>query len=691
MRLPKLVSQLFHRRSKSDTVLTVTHAKPHVALLPTSTSWPYQNDEETSTNPPSLSGILASISTEPVPLSTTLPLPALPLPPVPSTEVSIIGSGWSIPWLMQTSSLNGERPSNHPHTSESQSEACASEVEALETALQMERSLHDDTITENKQLTRRITDLQADIQKLRGELLNSLKKSAGNSEPLPNNDLLKTLKGENARLRKFVSLMVSASAHKSILEVALKRTLDGEDPEMAVVHALREDTGTIGGILRTLLEPMLGPRSPQDYLAQVQCTLGARRESRNWRKKASFWKNNARQEGKHLDTVTPSVSALSDIVDELPPDRQTILDKNMEKLRKGTLSLLVEKQPATVSIPPSESDKTSPPSRLSIISVPTPLPPLVESIEEAVPPVFEPTQEVLTVSDVILNEPISSESAATLRSRRSSRLEPLASVAFCETNHIKRRESFNSRRNSLASSRGLMSSGSLSSQGSGGSKRSARRKVKILAVSVSEQSTSKASSTTSRKGVSTKQPDSEGNRSDSFSPGSSPQVLSQTSIGSDTISSKRLSSLSSTTSPPETPTKFSPEISTLTKNVLSASFTTLRTKTHGSPNPKKSPSRLPILKIPRPSIRRLSISSISKPVLVDTTNAAAIPSTGVNVSKRKIQSPPISNVGKKAVMERNATRGGKGKLVLRPKPKKGVMELGIKESRIGKFGTITAR
>lgn len=729
MRLPKLVSQLFHRRSKSDTALTVVHAKsPHIALLSTSTSWPYLNERLITSEPPSLSGILASISTEPVALDTTLPLPSIALPSVPSAEISIIGSGWSVPWLTRSSSLGAGCSTGDCQTGLDPAETLSPEIAALESALQMERNLHDETITENKQLASHITELQADILKLRGELFNALKKSA-DTPSLPNNDILKTLKGENTRLRMFVSLMVSASAHKSILEIAFKRTLDGEDPEEAVIHALREDTGNIGSILRTLLEPMTGPKSPQDYLAQVDCTLKARRETRDWRKKARFWKNSARQGGRHLNTVTPSVSALSDVVEQLPSHRQEAVDKILGKLRKGTLSLVAEKHstvgptfPRHSLVPPTLEENTShvrssrPTS--GVVSIPTPLSPLAESTGEfeIVPQVIEPSAEV---ADSSYKECVSglsqSGSDCSLRSHRGSlrhsfsNLAPLASVTFRENYSIKSKRSFNSRRNSTASVRGLTPSGSTSSQDSEASRRSARRKVKILAISISDESLED----TQRCDVSQMNDSSlcpaafEENKDDCTTSGSSSRVTSQASsvVPVSLFSPKRQSSSSSSisTSPPETPIKafvspritLSPPMGTPTKSLRSPSAMSLTPKAYYSPSPKKSPSKLPVLRmtsIPRPSLRRLSLSSISKPVLRDTTNAGAVPSNGGSMPKRKIQSPPVPSAGKKAVLERNvaSARAGKGKLALSPKSKKSV-EVGAKESRIGKYGAIAAR
>ncbi|KAI0689537.1 hypothetical protein BC835DRAFT_1252796, partial [Cytidiella melzeri] len=106
-----------------------------------------------------------------------------------------------------------------------------------------------------------------------------------------------------------------------ILVSVFQGVLSGESPLDALIDAVQlalaqpPEPRSSGNPWRTLLEPVVGPRSPQDYIAQVNCTLRARRESRDWRKKAKFWKVLARESGTHRGTVTPSASKLSDMGD----------------------------------------------------------------------------------------------------------------------------------------------------------------------------------------------------------------------------------------------------------------------------------------------------------------------------------------------------------------------------------------
>ncbi|KAI0717664.1 hypothetical protein C8T65DRAFT_532055, partial [Cerioporus squamosus] len=116
--------------------------------------------------------------------------------------------------------------------------------------------------------------------------------------------------------------MVSAGAHKPVLEAVYQQVTEGEDPEAALVDAIKSATAQRDSVWCRLLEPVVGVRTQDEYLAQLRCTLDARRHTVDWRKRAKFWKGAAKEEGRHVDTVTPSVSALSDLAVILPQDRQ---------------------------------------------------------------------------------------------------------------------------------------------------------------------------------------------------------------------------------------------------------------------------------------------------------------------------------------------------------------------------------
>ncbi|OCH87170.1 hypothetical protein OBBRIDRAFT_694930, partial [Obba rivulosa] len=125
--------------------------------------------------------------------------------------------------------------------------------------------------------------------------------------------------------------MISVGAHKPVLDQAYRDLVSGKEPEAALVSAIKEAIAQPGpdNVWRELLEPVVGQRSPEDYLAQVRCTLSARRETREWRKRAKFWKGTATEGGTRGGTITPSPSDISSIMEEFLPERQKPVDELM--------------------------------------------------------------------------------------------------------------------------------------------------------------------------------------------------------------------------------------------------------------------------------------------------------------------------------------------------------------------------
>ncbi|EIW53674.1 uncharacterized protein TRAVEDRAFT_134012, partial [Trametes versicolor FP-101664 SS1] len=125
--------------------------------------------------------------------------------------------------------------------------------------------------------------------------------------------------------------MLAAGEPKPVVQSAYGQVLEGVDPETALVAAIKEAVAQPGNVWRQLLEPVTGVRTQDDYLAQVRCTLSARAQTQDWRKRAKFWKQTAKEDERHGDTVTPSISAISAVVDALPQERQ---EKVLEMLGK---------------------------------------------------------------------------------------------------------------------------------------------------------------------------------------------------------------------------------------------------------------------------------------------------------------------------------------------------------------------
>ncbi|KAH9831765.1 uncharacterized protein C8Q71DRAFT_682900, partial [Rhodofomes roseus] len=120
--------------------------------------------------------------------------------------------------------------------------------------------------------------------------------------------------------------LISAGAHKPVLSRAYNEVSVGVDPEEALVIAIREALDAPDSPWTALLEPIIGPRTPEEYRAQVRATLDARKDAKNWRKRAKWWKSQAKEAGLKA-AITPSPSNISSIVEDLPEERQRALDE----------------------------------------------------------------------------------------------------------------------------------------------------------------------------------------------------------------------------------------------------------------------------------------------------------------------------------------------------------------------------
>ncbi|KAI0633986.1 hypothetical protein C8Q77DRAFT_1018378, partial [Trametes polyzona] len=126
-------------------------------------------------------------------------------------------------------------------------------------------------------------------------------------------------------------MLAAGEQPKPVMQSAYNTVLGGEEPEAALVAAIKRAVAQPGNVWRGILEPVTGVRTQDEYLAQVRCTLSARAQVQDWRKRARFWKGAAMEDGRHVDTVTPSVSAMSAVVDALPQERQERVQELMSK------------------------------------------------------------------------------------------------------------------------------------------------------------------------------------------------------------------------------------------------------------------------------------------------------------------------------------------------------------------------
>ena len=102
---------------------------------------------------------------------------------------------------------------------------------------------------------------------------------------------------------------------------------DGQELEMQIIDAIQEAAVIPGNIWTKVIPSLLVYNSPRQYASALRMTLDTRKELRNSKKVARFWKHLAKMDGQHLDAVTPSASNISSVCESnLTPDRRTALE-----------------------------------------------------------------------------------------------------------------------------------------------------------------------------------------------------------------------------------------------------------------------------------------------------------------------------------------------------------------------------
>ncbi|KAL7284528.1 hypothetical protein ACG7TL_001820 [Trametes sanguinea] len=510
MRFPRL-SHLFHRRAKSEPELSRLASAPTAA--PTTRR---ASDTQLATS-----------------LGRSNPTSALPdvftayVPPAPLAFTTFHShqdrhgrdASLQSPFYVQ--------PSGATSPSRSIVSVLKHRICDLEDALKTERESYEAALQANEGLVHDVAVLQSEVLDLRRELFSVLADATPQAPRASHSgDALQfqalaaehaALAAECERLRRFVEILrVTESDAQPVLASAYTSILDGDEPEAALVAAIKRALiSQPDSVWRELLEPVTGVRTQDEYLAQVRCTLDARAHSRDWRKKAAFWKRAAREDGRHGETITPSASALSETVDVLPPARQQKVEEMREALREGKLPLRVshlrESVPEIGNLrinAPAATGETNVPGA----SVPDPLaisPTALSGLDIRALAVHETSCEDDCAADPLTTTtclPASSSSmvlpSASSSATVHSNLPPLASETFRASHSIKSVSSRSSSRSFPAKQastpahaalslttrslrESISASASVSTQDSA---KSRRRRAKIIAVPVASRS-----------------------------------------------------------------------------------------------------------------------------------------------------------------------------------------------------------
>ncbi|KAF8185045.1 hypothetical protein K438DRAFT_1453176, partial [Mycena galopus ATCC 62051] len=122
--------------------------------------------------------------------------------------------------------------------------------------------------------------------------------------------------------------MISIGLHQRVLGDAHAAMRAGIDPDQSLVDAIKEAAAVPGSPWSTIIPSVTGPRTPDEYRSSLTLTLKTRKELRDARKIAKFWKRIAGEQGP-TGIVTPSVSTISSIHEPLPAERQKAVEELM--------------------------------------------------------------------------------------------------------------------------------------------------------------------------------------------------------------------------------------------------------------------------------------------------------------------------------------------------------------------------
>lgn len=148
-----------------------------------------------------------------------------------------------------------------------------------------------------------------------------------------NKDSEKASQGDGVRLaqlEKFLSAMIDLGLHIPVLDKAYKAVLNGAMADEALVDAIKEAAARPGTAWSRIVPAIVGPRTPENYISAINLTLKYRRELKQSKKVLMFWKKRAMLHPTNQGLVTPSASALSEVLDELSSERRVAAENFLQ-------------------------------------------------------------------------------------------------------------------------------------------------------------------------------------------------------------------------------------------------------------------------------------------------------------------------------------------------------------------------
>ncbi|KAF5386067.1 hypothetical protein D9615_002262 [Tricholomella constricta] len=136
---------------------------------------------------------------------------------------------------------------------------------------------------------------------------------------------------------KFISSMVEAGLHQRVLSEAWTTIAAGATADDALVDAIKKAAATPGTSWSRIIPNVVGPWTPDNYLAAIDMAVNVTKELKNANKFAKFWKTRVRQDSGLKELSTPSPSDLSDtsVMNDLLGHDELVVDDLLQQLQSG--------------------------------------------------------------------------------------------------------------------------------------------------------------------------------------------------------------------------------------------------------------------------------------------------------------------------------------------------------------------
>ncbi|KAK7473165.1 hypothetical protein VKT23_001264 [Stygiomarasmius scandens] len=173
---------------------------------------------------------------------------------------------------------------------------------------------------------RRIREIQQDYHRVRASIdalqAEALQSKSASTSGITEQELEQCVKFADA---------VRAAGLDGLAHVHNSTHSSVQNFEEAAVDAIQEAADDPRGIWSKITDGVVGPRAPKEYISAIATIIRNRWESRAVRKARHFWKKAAKENPNNANIVTPSASNLSELIEALSPERQRAVEELLKK------------------------------------------------------------------------------------------------------------------------------------------------------------------------------------------------------------------------------------------------------------------------------------------------------------------------------------------------------------------------